>query len=199
MQLYFDRQGRLSQTIVAAIFLLVLASAYTTEWIGIHALFGAFLMGAIMPKGTRFVRTLSEKLEDYTVVLLLPIFFAYTGLRTQIGLLNSADLWLDTLLITAVACLGKFGGSTLAGVACGLSVRESSVIGILMNTRGLMELVILNIGLQEGVITPAVFAMMVIMALVTTALTTPVLHWIYPPRLFEAEKVPPSRSHASRS
>jgi Kef-type K+ transport system membrane component KefB/nucleotide-binding universal stress UspA family protein len=190
LQLYHDRQGRLSQTIVAIIFLLVLASAYTTEWIGIHALFGAFLMGAMMPKGTRFIRTISEKLEDYTVVLLLPIFFAYTGLRTQIGLLNSPDLWLDTLLITAVACVGKFGGSTVAGIACGLSVRESSVIGILMNTRGLMELVILNIGLQEGVITPAVFAMMIIMALVTTALTTPVLHWIYPPRLFEAEKAP---------
>src|SRR4051812_21608345 len=180
LQLYYDRQSRLSQTIVAAIFLLVLGSAFTTEWIGIHALFGAFLMGAIMPKGTRFVRTLSEKLEDYTVILLLPIFFAYTGLRTQIGLLSSADLWLDTLLITAVACLGKFGGSTIAGVAVGLRFREASVIGILMNTRGLMELVILNIGLQEGVITPAVFAMMVIMALVTTALTTPVLHWVYP-------------------
>jgi nucleotide-binding universal stress UspA family protein len=190
LQLYYDRQSRLSQTIVAAIFLLVLGSAFTTEWIGIHALFGAFLMGAIMPKGTRFVRTLSEKLEDYTVILLLPIFFAYTGLRTQIDLLSSADLWLDTLLITAVACLGKFGGSTIAGVACGLPTREASVIGILMNTRGLMELVILNIGLQEGVITPAVFAMMVIMALVTTALTTPVLHWIYPPRMFEAEKLP---------
>ena len=182
LQLYHDRQGRLSPTIVAAILLLVLASAFTTEWIGIHALFGAFLIGAIMPKGSRFVRTIGEKLEDYTVILLLPIFFAYTGLRTQIGLLDNSELWLDTLLITAVACLGKFGGSTLAGVACGLPLREASVIGVLMNTRGLMELVILNIGLQEGVITPAVFAMMVIMALVTTALTTPLLHWIYPQR-----------------
>jgi Kef-type K+ transport system membrane component KefB/nucleotide-binding universal stress UspA family protein len=192
LQLYHDRLGRLSPTMVAAIFLLVLASAYTTEWIGIHALFGAFLMGAIMPKGSRFVRTLSEKLDDYTVILLLPIFFAYTGLRTQIGLLDNSELWIDTILITLVACLGKFGGSTIAGVACGLPIREASVIGILMNTRGLMELVILNIGLQEGVITPAVFAMMVLMALVTTALTTPVLHWIYPPRLFEAEKATPA-------
>jgi Kef-type K+ transport system membrane component KefB len=190
LQLYYDRQGRLSQTMVAAIFLLILASAYTTEWIGIHALFGAFLMGAIMPKGSRFVRTLSDKLEDYTVILLLPIFFAFTGLRTQIGLLSSAQLWLDTLLITVVACLGKFGGSTIAGIATGLPIREASVVGILMNTRGLMELVILNIGFQEGVITPAVFAMMVIMALVTTALTTPVLHWIYPQQMFDAEKAP---------
>ena len=192
LQLYHDRQGRLSPTIVAAILLLVLASAFTTEWIGIHALFGAFLMGAIMPKGSRFVRTIGEKIEDYTVILLLPIFFAYSGLRTQIGLLDNTDLWLDTLLITAVACLGKFGGSTLAGVACGLPLREASVIGVLMNTRGLMELVILNIGLQEGVITPAVFAMMVIMALVTTALTTPLLHWIYPPRMFDADKAGPA-------
>jgi Kef-type K+ transport system membrane component KefB/nucleotide-binding universal stress UspA family protein len=191
LQLYFDRQGRLSQTIVAAILLLVIASAMITEIIGIHALFGAFLMGAIMPKGSRFVRTLSEKLEDYTVILLLPIFFAYTGLRTQIGLLSSGELWFDTFLITLVACVGKFGGSAAAGIACGLPVREASVIGILMNTRGLMELVILNIGYQEGVITPAVFAMMVIMALVTTALTTPVLHWIYPPKLFELEKQAP--------
>jgi Kef-type K+ transport system membrane component KefB len=183
LQVHFERRGRLTQNVVAIIFLLTLLSAYTTEWIGIHALFGAFLMGAVMPKGTRFVRTLSEKLEDYTVIFLLPIFFAYTGLRTQIGLLNNADLWIDTSLIILVACLGKFGGSTFAGRACGLGWSEAATVGILMNTRGLMELVILNIGLQEGVITPAVFAMMVIMALVTTALTTPVLHWVFPMRL----------------
>ncbi len=183
LQVHYERRGRLTQNIVAIIFLLTLLSAYTTEWIGIHALFGAFLMGAVMPKGNRFVRTLSEKLEDYTVIFLLPIFFAYTGLRTQIGLLNNADLWIDTGLIILVACLGKFGGSTFAGRACGLRWSEAATVGILMNTRGLMELVILNIGLHEGVITPAVFAMMVIMALVTTALTTPVLHWVFPMRL----------------
>jgi Kef-type K+ transport system membrane component KefB len=185
----YDRQGRLSQNVVAAIFLLILASAWTTEAIGIHALFGAFLMGAIMPKGTRFVRHLSEKLEDYTVVFLLPIFFAYTGLKTQIGLLNSPELWMLTLLIIGVACLGKFGGSTIAAVACGLPWREASAIGILMNTRGLMELVILNIGRELGVITDAVFAMMVIMAIVTTALTTPVLNLVYPERMFGMEKI----------
>ncbi|HMB95088.1 MAG TPA: cation:proton antiporter, partial [Tepidisphaeraceae bacterium] len=183
LQGLYERQGRLSQNVVAVIFLLTLASAYATEAIGIHALFGAFIMGAIMPKGTKFIRTLSEKLEDYTVIFLLPIFFAYTGLRTQIGLLDNADLWLDTGLVILVACAGKFGGSTLAGKACGLSWAEASTVGILMNTRGLMELVILNIGLQEGVITPAIFAMMVLMALVTTALTTPVLHLVFPTRL----------------
>ncbi|MGH7214264.1 MAG: cation:proton antiporter, partial [Tepidisphaeraceae bacterium] len=188
LQAVYDRQGRLSQNVVAAIFLLVLASAFTTELIGIHALFGAFLMGAIMPKGTQFVRHVSEKLEDFTVVFLLPIFFAYTGLKTHIGLINNTELWVDTLLIIAVACLGKFGGSTIAARACGLGWREASAIGTLMNTRGLMELVILNIGQELGVITDAVFAMMVIMALVTTALTTPVLSLVYPARLFVEEK-----------
>ena len=193
LEAVYERQGRLSQNVVAVIFLLILASAFTTEKIGIHALFGAFLMGAMMPKGTQFVRHLSEKLEDYTVVFLLPIFFAYTGLKTQIGLLNHAELWLITLLVIAVACAGKFGGSTLAARACGLAWRESAAIGILMNTRGLMELVILNIGRELGVITDAVFAMMVIMALVTTALTTPILNWVYPQRMFGPElEAPPT-------
>ena len=111
LEAVYERQGRLSQNVVAVILLLTLMSAYTTEKIGIHALFGAFLMGAVMPKGTQFVRHLSEKLEDYTVVFLLPIFFAYTGLKTQIGLLNHAELWEITGLVIVVACLGKFGGS----------------------------------------------------------------------------------------
>lgn len=179
-----DRQGRLGQDMVALILVLMLASALVTEWIGIHALFGAFMLGAVMPKGTRFVRSLTEKLEDFTVVFLLPLFFAYTGLRTQIGLLNSWTLWFEALLIIAVACMGKFGGSTIAGRICGLPWREASAIGTLMNTRGLMELVILKVGLDLGVISPSVFAMMVIMALVTTAMTTPVLSWVYPRRLF---------------
>ena len=187
LQAIYDRQQRLSQNVMAGIFLLILMSAYATEWIGIHALFGAFLMGAIMPKGTQFIRSLSEKLEDYTVVFLLPIFFAYTGLKTQIGLLNHAELWVITGIVIAVACAGKFGGSTIAALACGLPWRESAAIGILMNTRGLMELVILNIGRELGVITDAVFAMMVIMALVTTALTTPILNLVYPARLMGLE------------
>jgi Kef-type K+ transport system membrane component KefB/nucleotide-binding universal stress UspA family protein len=180
----YDREQRVSQNVVALILLLTLASAWVTEAIGIHALFGAFLMGAIMPKGSQFVRALSEKLEDYTVVFLLPIFFAYTGLKTQIGLLNSPALIVDTALIILVACIGKFGGSALAARATGMPWRESAAIGTLMNTRGLMELVILNIGRELGVITPAVFAMMVLMALVTTFLTTPALQLIYPRRLY---------------
>ena len=183
LQLVYERQGRLSKGVVAVIFLLVLASAAITEWIGIHALFGAFLLGFVMPKGTDFVSHLAEKLEDFTVVLLLPIFFAYAGLRTKLGLLSDPGLWGQALLVVAVACLGKFGGSAAAARATGSTWREASAIGVLMNTRGLMELVILTIGLQLGVINETVFAMMVIMALVTTFMTTPLLYWIYPPRL----------------
>lgn len=198
LEVVYERQGRLSQPVVSIIFLLVLVSAYTTQVIGIHALFGAFLIGCMMPKGTQFVRHLSEKLEDYTVVFLLPIFFAFAGLKTQIGLLNSGTMWFYTGLIILVATLGKFGGSTFAARACGMPWRESSAIGILMNTRGLMELVILTEGLRIGVITPAVYAMMVIMALVTTAMTTPILHWVYPHRMFggPGEAPHPEASHA---
>jgi Kef-type K+ transport system membrane component KefB len=189
LELVYERKNRLTQNLLATIFLLTLASSIVTEWIGIHVLFGAFLMGAIMPKGTNFVRTLTEKLEDYTVVLLLPLFFAYTGLRTQIGLLSDPTHWLYTVLIIGIASAGKFGGATVAARICRMSWRDASAIGILMNTRGLMELIILNIGKDLGVITNAVFAMMVIMAIVTTALTTPILHWVHPKVESEAERI----------
>jgi Kef-type K+ transport system membrane component KefB/nucleotide-binding universal stress UspA family protein len=182
------RQQRLSQTMVGLIVLMVLISAYITEVIGIHALFGAFLLGAIMPKGNEFVKTLTEKLEDFTVVFLLPIFFAFTGLKTQIGVLNNGEMWFYCGLCILVACLGKFGGSAIAARFTGMSWREAGAVGILMNTRGLMELVILNVGRELGVITDAVFAMMVIMALTTTALTTPILHWVYPRKLMDQEQ-----------
>lgn len=189
LETFYERPGTTSQSVLALVLLLAMVSAAVSEWIGIHALFGAFMMGAIMPKGTRFVGAVTQKLEDLTVIFLLPVFFAYTGLRTQIGLLDNVELWLLTGLIIVVACLGKFGGSAIAARACGMGWREASGIGILMNTRGLMELVILTIGLQMGVLTDAVFAMMVLMALVTTALTTPVLHMVYPPRLLETSAV----------
>jgi Kef-type K+ transport system membrane component KefB len=187
LELVFERRGGLSQNLLAVILILVLASSFVTQWIGIHALFGAFLMGTIMPKNTAFVQTLTEKLQDYTVVFLLPIFFAYIGLRTQIGLLDRPSLWFYTSLIILAASSGSIGGSAIAARACGISWREASAIGILMNTRGLMELVILNIGRNLGVITDALFAMMVIMAIVTTALTTPLLQWFYPKAIVEAE------------
>ncbi len=171
----FDRQGKLTQGALAAILLLILISSFTTEWIGIHAIFGAFALGAIIPSDSGLARDLRTKLEDFTVVFLLPAFFAYTGLRTQIGLLSGAEAWITCVIIIVVASLGKFGGSAVAARLTGLTWRESSAIGILMNTRGLMELIVLNIGLDFGVISPRLFAMLVLMALATTMATTPTL------------------------
>jgi Kef-type K+ transport system membrane component KefB/nucleotide-binding universal stress UspA family protein len=170
----------LSQDIVAVVLIGLFLSSFVTELIGIHALFGAFLFGTIIPKQGSFVSALAEKIEDLVVVFLLPLFFAYSGLRTQIGLLSTPESWLTCAAITGIACLGKFGGSAVAARITGLPWRESSAIGILMNTRGLMELVVLNMGLDLGVISPKLFAMLVIMALVTTFMTTPLLQWIFP-------------------
>jgi Kef-type K+ transport system membrane component KefB len=180
----FRRRGdTVTQDMLAVILLVALASAWATEWLGIHALFGAFLAGAVMPKSDLFVHALTEKLEDVIVVLLLPLFFAFTGLRTSIGLVEGAEMWLFCGLIILVAIVGKWGGSSVAARMTGMPWREAGALGVLMNTRGLMELVILNIGLDIGVISPALFTMMVLMALVTTFMTSPLLELIYPPRL----------------
>ncbi|MDO8897913.1 MAG: cation:proton antiporter [Bacteroidales bacterium] len=168
----------LSKPIVAIFFLTLILSAYASEVIGIHALFGAFMAGAIMPENAKFRSIFIEKVEDVALVLLLPLFFVYTGLRTQIGLLNDIYLWKVTGMIILVAVTGKFIGSALAAKYVGQSWKDSLTIGALMNTRGLMELVILNIGYDLGVLTPEIFAMMVIMALVTTFMTGPSLDFI---------------------
>ncbi len=183
----FRRSGGLSHDALAGVLLLALLSALATEWLGVHALFGAFLAGAVMPKDSAFVRALTGKLEDVTVVLLLPLFFAFTGLRTSVGLVSGGEMWAICALIVAVAVAGKFGGSTLAARATGMPWREAGALGVLMNTRGLMELVILNVGLDIGVISPTLFTMMVIMALVTTFMTTPLLDWIFPARMVQEE------------
>ena len=177
----------LTQNRVAVTLLVLLASSLLTELIGIHALFGAFMVGVVMPKEGQFGRVLAEKLEDLVVVFLLPMFFAYSGLRTQINLLNTVDAWIMCALIILVACIGKFGGSVVAGRLTGMQWREASALGILMNTRGLMELIVLNIGLDLKVISPTLFTMMVIMALVTTFMTTPLLQLVYPLAQFEKE------------
>src|SRR5688572_21027974 len=174
-----NKEG-LSQNLVAGTLLLLLLSSLLTELIGIHALFGAFIFGAIVPKQNHFAEILADKLEDLVVVLLLPLFFAYSGLRTEIALLDSAHDWAVCGVVILVACVGKFGGSAVAARLTGLRWRESAALGILMNTRGLMELIVLNIGLDLGVISPALFTMMVIMALVTTFVTTPLLELVYP-------------------
>jgi Kef-type K+ transport system membrane component KefB len=183
----FRARGRLSDNLVAAIVVLLLASGLATEWLGIHLLFGAFLMGAIMPKSPEFTHYLLHKFESVTVVLLLPLFFAFTGLRTRIGAGGGRAFWVYTAIVIVVAIAGKLGGSMLAARLAGTPWRDAASLGILMNTRGLMELVILNIGLDIGVISQALFSIMVLMALVTTFMTTPLLEWVYPTRLLRAQ------------
>ena len=165
----------LSQPAMSIICIALLLSCLVTEIIGIHALFGAFLLGAIIPHDSGVARALIAKMEDFVVVLLLPAFFAFTGLRTQIGLIEGSQ-WLFCALIILVASAGKFGGTAIAGRLTGLSWRDASGLGILMNTRGLMELIVLNVGLDLKVISMRLFAMMVIMAIVTTFMTTPILN-----------------------
>jgi Kef-type K+ transport system membrane component KefB len=163
-----------------AVWVLVclLISAATAEWIGIHAIFGAFLLGAIIPHDADVAVDFRNKLEDIVKILLLPAFFAYTGMRTKIGLVSGWEAWLFCAVIILVATLGKFGGTIVAARCTGLGWKISAALGILMNTRGLMELIVLNIGLEMGVISETLFAMMVVMALVTTIATTPVLHFL---------------------
>ena len=174
----YATKNSLNKPVVAIFFLTLIISSYTTEIIGIHALFGAFMTGVIMPDITKFRNLFIEKVEDVSVILLLPLFFVFTGLRTEIGLINDPYLWKVTGFIILVAVVGKFLGSALAAKFVGQSWRDSLTIGALMNTRGLMELIVLNIGLDLKVLTPEVFTMMVIMALVTTFMTGPTLNII---------------------
>ena len=176
-QTHFTRET-VNKPILAILFGILLISSYLTEVIGIHALFGAFMAGVIIPANQSFRRVLAEKIEDFSLVFLLPLFFVYTGLRTQIGLLNNPNLWIVCLIIIAVAIVGKFWGSALAARFVGQSWRDSLVLGALMNTRGLMELVVLNIGYDLGVLTPEIFTMLVLMALITTFMTGPSITFI---------------------
>lgn len=175
-----EARPEVSQGMLAGVLIALLVSALITESIGIHALFGAFLLGAIIPHDSSLAHDLTRKLNDLVVVLLLPAFFAFTGMRTQLGLLSG---WSDVLicaLIVLVACLGKFGGTTLAARLSGIPLRHAAALGVLMNTRGLMELIVLNVGLDLGVISPRLFAMLVVMAIVTTFMTSPLLTRLIP-------------------
>ncbi|MBV9761557.1 MAG: cation:proton antiporter [Acidobacteriaceae bacterium] len=184
---WIDRQPRLNQSVLAFILLGILLSSLATESIGIHSIFGAFLLGAVIPHDSGVARELTSKLEDFVIVFLLPAFFAFTGLRTQIALVNGWRSWLIFLLIVVVASAGKFGGSSLAARLNGWGWRKASAIGILMNTRGLMELIVLNIGFELHVISSTLFAMLVLMALATTLITTPMLHFVVPREELEEE------------
>jgi Kef-type K+ transport system membrane component KefB len=186
----YRRDGELSDNMIAALVLMLLASGIFTEWLGIHLLFGAFAAGTVMPKDPRFVRYILGKFESITVVLLLPLFFAHTGLRTSIGALQGGQMWWYCALIIVVATVGKLGGSVLAAWLADIPRNEAVGLGVLMNTRGLMELVILNIGLDLKIISPALFSMMVIMALVTTFMTTPILEWVCPEEMLRSVAEP---------
>jgi len=165
----------------AAAMVFLLISAWTTEALAVHALFGAFLAGIVMPKGGRLQEGLRERLESVTLVLLLPLFFAFTGLRTSVALLNSVELWWLCGLIVMVAVASKLLVSGAVVRASGMPWRESLAVGVLVNTRGLVELVILNVGLELHILSPTLFSMMVIMALATTVMTTPLIVRILPP------------------
>lgn len=165
-----------SAALLAGTFSFVFASALFTEMIGIHALFGAFLAGVAMPPDSGLRQFLRERLETFSSILLLPLFFAFTGLRTQIGLLADWRGWLVCAGIIAVAIAGKLGGSMIAARWTGMSWGDSFALGALMNTRGLVELIVLNLGYDLGILSPRIFAMLVLMALVTTFMTGPLLH-----------------------
>jgi Kef-type K+ transport system membrane component KefB len=175
--IYTDKEKKRTP-IIAFFFVLLIISSYITSIIGIHALFGAFVAGVIMPASFSFRQIVIDKIEDVSIILLLPLFFVITGLRTQIGLLNEGYLWVTFGWIILVAVAGKFGGSALAAKMVGQSWKDSFSIGVLMNTRGLMQLIVLNIGFDLGILSAQIFAMMVLMALLTTFMTGPALDLI---------------------
>jgi Kef-type K+ transport system membrane component KefB len=172
--------GPLPPLLLPGVTLALILSALATEAIGVHAVFGAFLLGAVIPHESRIAREFTKRTHDLTTVLMLPAFFAITGMNTRIGLIDGWRNWLMCGAIIVVATVGKFGGTLAAARFTGLDWRISASLGVLMNTRGLMELIVLNIGLGLGVISPTLFAMMVLMALATTMATAPALNWLLP-------------------
>ena len=176
-QIYHNKEV-IDKGIVAFILLLLVISSYFTEILGLHALFGAFIAGVVMPENIKFRKIMTEKVEDVSLALFLPLFFASTGLRTEIGLIDSSEQWILCTIFILVAIVGKFGGAMFSARFVGESWKDSLYIGALMNTRGLMELVVLTIGYEMGILTPSIFVMLVIMTLVTTFMTTPLVSFI---------------------
>ena len=180
----YDEAGRLPAAWITVIFAAVLLAAYTTDKIGVAVIFGAFLMGVVMPRNAGLTEDITRRVEDFVVTLLLPLFFAYTGLQTNFFLLNRGSLLLITLLLVAVAIVCKFGGTLIAARVTNFAWRDSAVLGTLMNTRGLTELIVLNLALEKGAMSAALFAAMVIMALATTLMTAPLLELLDPKTAF---------------
>jgi Kef-type K+ transport system membrane component KefB len=171
---------RPTQRAVTITLVSMLGAALATEAIGVHAIFGAFLLGAMIPHDSPLARSLHQGVSDLVTVLFMPAFFAFTGMRTEVGLLAGGYEWLVCGVIIAVATVGKLGGTLIGGRFSGLDWRHSAGLSVLMNTRGLMEVIVLNVGLDLGIISPTLFTMLVIMALVTTMMTTPLLHLLFP-------------------
>jgi len=194
---WYDRAGRLSSDMLAAVLVGLLLSAVATQAIGLDTIFGAFVFGAIMPRrgAAGLTREILERLEQVSLLLLLPIFFVVAGLQVDVGALDSAGLWqLGLILLAAIA--GKFLGGMLAARARRMPKRQSTAIGLLMNTRGLTEIVILQVGVQLGILDSAAFTLMVVVALVTTAMTGPLLRLVYPDRVLERELAAADRIEA---
>jgi len=168
----------LNKTVVAFVFVVLFFSSYVTEVIGIHPLVGAFMAGVIMPQNINFKKIITEKIEDISLVLLLPLFFVFTGLRTQINLLNNSHLWVVAAGVISIAVAGKFIGASLSSKLLKHSWKDSLSMGVLMNSRGLMELIILNIGYDLGIFGKEIFTILVLMALFTTFMTNPLLEVI---------------------
>jgi Kef-type K+ transport system membrane component KefB len=173
-----EREGKLSNTVLAIVLMLFMVAAWMMDAIGIHAVFGGFLLGVAMPRGA-LTRELQKQLEPITVVLLLPMFFTFSGLNTRLDMVNSWQMLAIALVVLLAACLGKGVACWAAARATGQDNRTSLAVGALMNARGLMELIILNIGLQRGVIEAGLFSVMVLMAIVTTLMASPMFEWVY--------------------
>lgn len=173
-----DRAGEVTQPVLAVTLILTMLGAWFTDRIGIYAVFGAFIMGAAMPRGL-FAKEVQKQMEPLVTTFLLPMFFVYSGLNTRITLVNSLFLGFVALLALLAACLGKGVACWAAARWCGEPQRDALAIGTLMNARGLMELIILNIGLERGIVTPLMFTVMVLMAIVTTLMATPIFEWVF--------------------
>jgi Kef-type K+ transport system membrane component KefB len=173
-----QRAGHITNSLLALTLMFFMVAVWITDSIGIHAVFGGFLLGIAMPRGI-FARELQRQLEPFAVVFLLPMFFTFSGLNTRLDMVNNPQLLLVAAAVIAAACLGKGGACWAAARFNGEDNRTALAVGTLMNSRGLMELIIINIGLQKGVIEPALFSIMVLMAIVTTLMTSPVFEWVY--------------------
>lgn len=172
-----EKSGTVTPELLAFSIMLMMLGSWITDAIGIYAVFGAFILGCAMPRGV-FARELTRQIEPLTTALLVPAFFTYSGLNTRLDLVDSAQMWIATIVVLLAACLGKGGGCWVAARLNGENQQTALSIATLMNARGMMELIILNIGLQRGLITPQLFSIMVIMAVVTTLMTSPLLEWL---------------------